>query len=160
MSEIKYIDRKSKAVKKEAVYGEFFIKLLYGDGWFTNLLAKVLLPLTCRVSFFSKLYGSVQKSSASRKKVAPFIEKYDIDSTEFLDTVDSFRSFNDFFIRKLKSSVRPIQSGNDVAILPADGRYLVYSNMERCGGIIVKGQCFSLEELLQDAVAMTCGPPS
>jgi len=151
MSEIKYVDRRSKEVKSEAVYGEFFIKLLYGDGWFSNLISRSLLPLICRFSFFSKLYGWQQKASSSRKKIAPFIKKYQVDTSDFLEPAESFRSFNDFFIRKLNPSTRPIESGNDVAILPADGRYLVYANIERSKGIVVKNKRFSLEHLFQDA---------
>ena len=151
MSEIRYVDRKSKEIKSEAIYGEFFIKLLYGDGWFSNLLSRSILPLICRFSVFSKYYGWLQNGSTSRKKIIPFIEKYQVDDSEFLEPVGSFRSFNDFFIRKLNPSARPIQSGNDIAILPADGRYLVYANIERCPGIVVKDKRFSLEQLLQDA---------
>src|SRR5579885_2696092 len=93
-------------------------------------------------SLFSHFFGASQKRSSSKSKIRPFIEAYQIDTSEFQDPVESFRSFNDFFIRKLKPSCRPIASGEDVAILPADGRYLVYANIERSEGFLVKGKKF------------------
>lgn len=86
---------------------------------------------------------------SQKKKIAPFIEKYQIDSSEFQEEVESFPSFNAFFIRKLKKESRPLAHG---AIMPADGRYLFYQNIETCSGFIVKGKKFSLVELLKNEV--------
>ncbi len=150
MTEIRYIDRDTKRVETEQIYGKFFIHLLYGNHFFSAILRVLIVPLIAYFSFFSRLYGKFQKSRLSKFKVVPFIEKYQIDSTEFLDPVDSFQSFNDFFIRQLKPSARPITDGNDVAILPADARYLVFPNILRSDGFVVKGQKFTLETLLQN----------
>lgn len=92
-----------------------------------------------------------QKSKWSQGKVKPFIENFQVDSSEFQESPESFRSFNDFFIRKLKPECRPVANGNDVAVLPADARYLVFSDLEKTDGFLVKGQKFSLDELLQNA---------
>ena len=93
----------------------------------------------------------MQKSCLSRPEVTRFIKKYGVDTEEFQDPVANFTSFNDFFIRKLKPAARPIVPGNDVAILPADARYLVYPNIAEAEGFFVKGKKFSLETLLQDS---------
>jgi phosphatidylserine decarboxylase len=150
MSAVRYIDRISRKEEKEKVYGEIFIQALYGTGVFSKFLSFFLLPLICKVPLFSKLYGAFQKSRYSRFKIRPFIETFQVDTAEFLEPVEAFTSFNDFFIRKLKLSTRPFASGNDVAIMPADGRYLVIPNLEKHEGIFVKGQIFSIEELLRD----------
>ncbi len=151
MPEIYYIDRESKKEEKEEVYGKFFIELLYGDHWFSKVFAFLFLKPIAHLSFFSRLYGTFQKSRFSRCKIEPFIRKFGVDEREFLEPVDSFSSFNDFFIRKLRSSARPVVPGNDIAILPADARYLVYSNIQTSDGFLVKGHKFSLEELLQSS---------
>ncbi len=151
MAEIHYIDRESKREEKEKVYGEFFIDLLYGSSWLSKIFSFLLLKPIAHLSFFSRLYGAFQKSRLSRCKIKPFIQKFGVDESEFLDPVDSFSSFNDFFIRKLKPTSRSIVSGNDVATLPADARYLVFSNIQTTDGFLVKGQKFSLEELLQSS---------
>lgn len=145
--EIIYIDRMSQHKKKEKVYGHFFLKLCYGGGLFSLFF----LPIMARVSLFSRMYGAFQKSFLSRYKIRPFIEEFEVDATEFLDPVESFKSFNDFFIRRLKPARRPLVLDEDVAILPADGRYLVYEDISTIDGFLVKGQKFSLDELLEDA---------
>lgn len=149
MTAPRYIDRKTHQEMTEKVYGKFYIDLLYGTSWFSHLLSFILLPLFAHINFLSRLYGAIQKSSVSKKKIVPFIEKFHVDTSEFLDPVDSYHSFNDFFIRKLKPGARPITPGLDIAILPADGRYLVYENIEKTDGFFVKGKKFSLEDLLR-----------
>lgn len=146
----KYIDRRTGTEKTEKVYGKLFIDLLYGTNIFSQLLSFFLLPLFSRVRSLSQLYGAIQKSRWSRRKVKPFIQKFHVDAKEFLDPVESFQSFNDFFIRKLKPTSRPITPGSDVAILPADARYLAYENIDDVDGFYVKGKKYSLETLLQD----------
>lgn len=148
MEEIVYIDRATKEKKKEKVYGQFFLKLFYADGWLYRFFSRIFLPMKARVPFFSRLYGFFQKSTLSRYKIKPFIHTYAVDPSEFLHPVDSFRSFNDFFIRQLKPTARPMVEGDDIALLPADGRYLVFPDISAADGFLVKGQKFSLEELL------------
>ncbi len=151
MTNITYFDRKTKKEEKEKVYGRFFLELLYGDCFLYRCLSFFLLPFFSRIPFLSRLYGDFQKSRLSRRKVKPFIRSFEVDASEFLDPVDSFASFNDFFIRHLKPDCRPITGGNDVAILPADARYLVFPNIDQADGFWVKGKKFSLRNLLQSS---------
>ena len=146
METIRYIDRVTKQEEEEQVYGVKFLRLLYGKRSFFRFL----LPLFARLSFFSGLFGWIQKRAFTKKKIRPFVEAYRIDAGEFLDSVDSFQSFNDFFIRRLKFESRPQAPEQDVATLPADARYLAYANMQAADGFVVKGKKFSLEILLQD----------
>lgn len=144
---IPYLNRKTGKEEKEEVYGGFFIELLYGTGLLSSLLSWVLWGLS-RIPFFSWGYGKCQKSSWSRRKVRPFIQRFGIDTSEFLLPVEAFSSFNDFFIRKLKPEARPIASDPKTLIMPADGRYLVFPNISESEGFWVKGKKFSLEKLL------------
>jgi phosphatidylserine decarboxylase len=151
MSDIHYIDRTTKKEEKEKVYGQFFIELLYGKGFISQFLSFVILPIVAKIPFFSRIYGSFQRSKVSKAKVQPFIQAFHVDASEFLDPPSSFQSFNDFFIRKLKPECRPIANGNDVAVLPADARYLVFADIHATDGFFVKGKKFSLDDLLQNA---------
>jgi phosphatidylserine decarboxylase len=151
MTAPRYIDRKTRQEKTEKVYGKFFIDLLYGTSRLSHLLSFLVLPLFSHMNFLSRLYGSIQKSRMSKKKIKPFIEKFHVDTSEFFEPVDSFQSFNDFFIRKLKPSARHLAPGSDIAVLPADGRYLVYENIQKSDGFFVKGKKFSLEILLRSS---------
>ena len=151
MPDIHYIDRLTKKEEREEVYGKLFIELMYGDGWKARLFSFLCLGPTARCAFFSRLYGWLQKSPLSRGKVLPFIRTYKVDEREFLQPASSFTSFNDFFIRKLKPEARPMSGGSEVAVLPADARYLVYPNISEVDGFLVKNQKFSLETLLRSS---------
>jgi phosphatidylserine decarboxylase len=142
---IEYIDRATNCVCNEKIYGGKSLSLLYGDTLWSKILHHTLLPLLAHLPFFSVLYSTLQKRSSSRKKIAPFIQTYAIDTSEFV--TQNFRSFNDFFTRKLKPACRPIVADPAVAALPADGRYLVYPQFEEFS---IKGQTFVLETFLQD----------
>jgi len=150
MGDIHYLERSTGKVKQEHVYGKFFIEALYGSSFFSALFSLIFLPLIARFPFFSLLYGRRQKNAKSQKKVAPFIKMFKVDASEFAKPVESFTSFNDFFIRKLKPSCRPITKGEHIAVLPADGRHLFYPSIGEAEGFYVKGKKFDLERLLQD----------
>lgn len=150
MQKIHYIERSTGRQCVEQVYGEKAVQLVYGEGLFSTILFKCLLPFVD--GLFSKVYGCLQKTSLSQKKIRPFIDAYQIDESEFADPVASFRSFNDFFIRKLKPSCRPVDPDHRKAVLPADGRYLAYQNVCEAPGFFIKGQTFSLSTLLNNSV--------
>lgn len=150
MPEIIYLDRLTKEKKQEKVYGKFFIDLLYKNTFLSRVISFFILPLTARFSFFSKLYGFFQKSPMSRYKIIPFIKKFDVDTSEFLEPVSHFCSFNDFFIRRLKPEARPINREENRAILPTDARYLVFQDIREFPHFFIKGKKFSLKELLKN----------
>lgn len=147
---ILYIDRASGLEKEEKVYGGKYLQWLYGKGFVATLCSFFCLPQLFQLPFFSWLYGQAQKSRWSRKKIAPFITTFHIDTTEFAVDSAAFTSFNDFFIRKLKPSARPIDQRENRLIMPADGRYLVFPKIEQVSDFWVKGKRWSLETLLQD----------
>ncbi len=149
MKPIFYIDRLTKQKKEEKIYGFTFLYLLYGrypGSRFFNEFLKYFV----KFSLLSKGYGFFQKLSISRYKIKPFIKKFHINVSEFEKPTEAFTSFNDFFIRKLKKSVRPVESHPDAAVIPADGRYLFFQKISKNQGFYVKSARFSLEHFLQD----------
>jgi phosphatidylserine decarboxylase len=150
MQHVFYVDRKLKKVEQEPIYGQFFIEILYGSGRFTRIFSKVLLWMFTKNGVFSRLYGCLQKCSCTRKKIPNFIATYHIDMTEAVIPEGGFVSFNDFFIRRLIPESRPLVCGDSRLALPADGRYLVFPRITEEMSFFVKGQKFSLVELVQD----------
>lgn len=142
--EINYIERSTGEKCVEKVYGRRALMLSYGDGLFSWVFSKLVLPIFVHFPFFSRLYGYLQKRPSSQKKIAPFIKSFNVDASEFAS--HDFKSFNDFFIRKLKPEKRPIVKDPNVLAMPADGRYLVYPTFDQ---FVVKGQKFSLFDFLQ-----------
>lgn len=148
MTEIKYIDRLSGKRETEKVYGSTALQMLYGD----SLMSKLCSPLLYFVSknpIFSALFGWWQRRSFTKKNIVPFIKNFHVDTSEFLEPVECFQSFNDFFIRKLKPESRPITSSENSVVIPADGRYLFFPNIDEAEGFVVKGEKFHLSTLLQ-----------
>lgn len=148
MENVTYIDRITGETKEELIYGRSALNFLYGDSLLSSLLGRRLEFFLGRFSFFSRLYGMFQNTSFSSSKILPFVEKYRIDVSEFLDPVSDFRSFNDFFSRKLKPESRPVVPGKDVAVIPSDGKFLFYPEIARADGFVVKGKKFCLKTLL------------
>lgn len=140
---IECIDRERGDLFIEKVYGDRALRFLYGSHRLSNACRSIISGN----SLVSRLYGSLMKSRFSKRQILPFIENYQIDTDEFLDSPSSFQSFNDFFIRKLKPSCRPIDSAKNSLIIPADGRYLFY---EKIADFCIKGKRFDLKSFLLD----------
>ncbi len=87
---------------------------------------------------------------ASREKILPFIDQYQLDSGEFANDASEFQTFNEFFFRKLKPEARPVEQASDRVVFPADGRHLCIPDLSQTEGLFVKGEMFDLETLLGD----------
>ena len=143
---VTFFNRYTQKMETEAIYGESYLKFIYG-----NPLGKLALWAAVKRSFFSKWYGSRMSAKSSTKKISPFISDYKLDASQFVDSLENFKSFNDFFSRKLKSSSRPIQGTDNQLIFPADGRHIVVNDLSREQAIWAKGQSFDLKKLLGSA---------
>ncbi len=141
-----YYDRYKKTVLTEEIYGEGWLRFAY-----ENPLGRGFTALLIRRKFFSWAYGWQMNKRVSANQVLPFIVKYNLDVQEFAKSPFDYRSFNEFFCRALKPGARPIAEGERVAVLPADGRHLVFPNVDTAGGFYVKGAKFTLAELLGEA---------
>lgn len=136
------IDRQTGNRIEEKIYYEKVIRFFYGN----NSLGRFFAKITATYPAISKFYGYLQTLPASSKKILPFIQKYHINTSEFLIPPEEFCSFNDFFTRKLKPQARPIAQSD--AVIPADGRFLFYQDIDACDGFVLKGEKFSLASLV------------
>jgi phosphatidylserine decarboxylase len=61
-----------------------------------------------------------------------FIDFHGIDTDEILDPLDAFRTFNEFFYRRLRPGARPLASPDDPRVLvsPADSRMLAFPTID------------------------------
>lgn len=145
MAEIRYYNRYSGREEVEEVYGEAFLRWTY-----ETAPGRTSLWAVARRPAFSRWYGWRMSRAASSKMIKPFIEKYNLDTAEFLDSVSTFSSFNEFFYRKLKSDARPILGSETAVALPADGRHLGLASLDEVDGLYAKGQRFNLAAFLGD----------
>jgi len=100
----------------------------------------------------SSLMGFYQSSPLSKSQIHRFVETMGINMEEAeWSRVSDYKSFNDFFSRKLKPGARVTDANDEVVISPADGRILAYQNLKEYQMLQIKGKTFSVKELLVDS---------
>ena len=90
------------------------LALVYG-----NALGRSLLKLLTRPAV-SRLAGRFLSSGASRVLIGPFIRRHGIDMRLFEET--EYRSYNDFFSRKIRPDARPVDRDPRHLISPCDSK--------------------------------------
>ena len=139
---IQYIDRASGKTCTESVMGNKALNFAYN-----TLLGRSLWGLLFNTGFLSRLMGWFYDSKLSHNSIKSLLAIPGLNAGEAEKDWNEYRSFNDFFTRKLKNGARPAAVGNDVLCSPADGRLLVYPDVEKDVKIPVKGAVRSLESL-------------
>lgn len=139
---ISYRDREGNTLYEDAP-GSGFLQFLYGG----NPFGKMSLWTLVKRRAFSVRFGKYMDSAASKKRIAPFIEKYKMDMSDYLIPEGGFKHFNDFFYRKIKPEARPISEG---LVSPADGRVVVEPQIGLTQKFYIKGEEFNLKSFLKD----------
>lgn len=145
MDELFYYDRKLNQIEKEKIEAHSFLSLLYSH----NFLSRFFLKLISKNPCVSRFYGWLQSRKLSKYRIKKFIRNHAIDTNQFAP-IETFSSFNDFFIRKLNPNARTFSLDPKIAIIPADSRCLVFPNLWEVQGFYVKGEKFSLINFLKD----------
>ncbi|CAM4013217.1 archaetidylserine decarboxylase [Cohnella lubricantis] len=113
-------------------------------------LLRSMTELTSR-KFISRLTGRFAKSSHSRRLIPRFAKMYRIPIEEAEKQISEYASLNDFFTRRLKPGSRPIDETPDVLVSPVDARITACGAVENGQLLQVKGQDYTLEELLNNS---------
>lgn len=147
--EIKYFNRMTGKTETEKVYGDKFIKFLYCS------VAGKKIGTVFTNKFFSKAYGAFQDLPSSHRKVRPFIEKFQIPIEDYepgsrpaMDSRDSYRTFNEFFIRKFKLGKRSFITEPNHMPAFAEARYVGFDAMEEKHKYPVKGHYMLAKDLI------------
>jgi phosphatidylserine decarboxylase len=85
--------------------------------------------------------------------IRAFVRRYDVQADEAEQPLERYRTFAEFFTRRLKPGLRPIAAGERVVASPVDGAVsqVGYSEAGQC--LQAKGISFPLERLLGTAEA-------
>lgn len=83
-----------------------------------------------------------------RRIVTGFGRIFGVDVSEVRDPIESFASIQDFFIRRLKDGVRPIDPTPDVVVSPCDGAWGRCGTVRHGLALQVKGRPYRVGELL------------
>jgi len=85
--------------------------------------------------------------------VAAFARAYDVDLSEVDMPAGGFRTFDEFFTRRLLEGARVVDPDPTALVSPADGRIEDLGEITANGELIVKGQSYTASALLGDSDA-------
>lgn len=133
---------------------EYFTPIVYKERATTffheNFIGRFLMKHIASNPLVSVLLSQSKFKEESKKEIVPFIQRYNIDVSQFLDPVSSYKTFNEFFIRRLKPDARPITNKKRLLASPADSQLSVYQNIGPQCSFTVKGTVFTVDRLLGD----------
>ncbi|KAA8784839.1 phosphatidylserine decarboxylase [Paenibacillus sp. 4624] len=114
-------------------------------------MAKTLLRLMTELSsrkWISRTVGAFSKSRGSKAFIPYFVRTYNIPVQEAEKDWKEYRSLNDFFTRKLKPGMRPLDLSEHALISPVDAKITAAGPISAGTILNVKGQDYTLAELL------------
>ena len=139
---MKIYDRKTKTYEDIVQYGAGKLDFLYN-----NPVGRIFLGIAVS-PFVSNIYASKNAKKSSVKKIPAFIKEHNIDMSDFEDR--EYKSFTDFFTRKIRYGKRPVDMTPGALISPADSKLLVYE-IEKDTSMRIKGRTYTVDEILADA---------
>lgn len=108
---MKYIDINGNKKHADSSQDKL-LKLLYTTRTGRMLLRPLVTPA------FSKLAGALLNTRFSCRLIEPFVRSNAIDMSDYEET--GYRSYNDFFTRKIKPASRPVSGSSSDLISPCD----------------------------------------
>lgn len=147
---IQYFNKHTETIEQEKVYGAKAVKWLYKSPF-----GRTVSDIAAR-SPISQMYGDMQSSSWSKRKVKPFIKNFSIKMEEFVPqdghtVADPYATFNDFFIRKFKEGARVVESAPSLMPAFCEARYFGYKEITNEVRVPVKGHFLTSSQLLQNS---------
>ncbi|WP_256759859.1 archaetidylserine decarboxylase [Cohnella sp. WQ 127256] len=117
-------------------------------------LLRMMTELSSR-KFVSRITGRFAKSSLSRRWIPRFAAMYKIPVEDAEKRLEDYRSLNDFFTRRLKPGKRPIDTSAGSLVSPVDARITGCGVIKDGLMLEVKGQDYTIEELLNSSPRLT-----
>jgi len=140
------IDRKTREPFEEQIWGESWLHFLYGDTFLSKTLGNLFVHTIFRWPLFSWFAGKYYDSAFSKHDIQRFCDRYFVDLEECEIPVGGFKSFNDFFTRRVHSKMRP--QSPSLLTIPADGRYTIVENINETYPFCIKDEELFLDKLL------------
>jgi len=94
--------------------------------------------------------GQKMDTPASKRKIESFIQLHKLNVPEIRNDLDQFKTFNEFFYRRLKPDARICAAldNDSVAVSAADARTMVFQTIDEAKSLWIKGENFSVHKLL------------
>ncbi|KAL7747227.1 hypothetical protein RI367_007438 [Sorochytrium milnesiophthora] len=97
--------------------------------------------------------GHKMNQPHSAREIEPFVKFHEINMDWFEpEDLSAYKTFNEFFVRKLKPGARPIDSPNDPTVITsaADCRVVVFETVEESKALWIKGKHFTIGNVIED----------
>ncbi len=149
--EINVHNRYTNKKEIEKIYGDSFVRFAY-DSLLGKMLGKIISSRA-----LSRLYGLTQDTNFSGRKTEKFIHDFSIEIDDYEpgslkdeNIKKSYKTFNEFFIRKFKENLRPfVPKGNQLAAF-AEARYFGHPAVNDELKLPVKGKYIKALDLIGD----------
>ena len=119
------------------------LNFLYG-----NFLGRCIIKIATR-KFVSNLIGAYMNSSLSKHRIEKFVDKNNINKFEY--EMKKYKSYNDFFTRKVIETKRPINARSSILISPCDSKLTVYDINEDLT-LKIKDAYYSIDSLVEKRI--------
>lgn len=136
----RFVDRQTGLVTDERVFGDAGLRFFYGTSRGRALLPLATLPLV------SAAFG-LAKRLPGQHRVKAFVDDLRIDASEAEHPLHAYRSVADFFVRRLRDGVRPVDRDPAHVTSPVDGR-VVAAAVDASACLMVKGASVSVGDLI------------
>lgn len=130
-----------KVLSKKDLVTPKSIKFLYNN-FIGNLCLKFIT-----LRFVSKIVGAYLDSKLSKPRIKKYIKKNSIDMSLFIE--ENYKSFNEFFIRRIKPEKRPFTLKENEFPSPCDGKVSIYK-INEYSKFQIKGFTYTTETLLEN----------
>ena len=140
---MKYICRERNS--KENIITESSVALNFFYGTF---LGRVLLKINTTKTI-TNLIAGYMNSKLSKRKIGKFVEKNNINTFEYESK--NYKSYNDFFTRKVIPYKRPIDAQKDRFISPCDSKVIVY-DINKDLTLKIKDSYYSIDTLVENQI--------
>lgn len=110
------------------------------------VITQYILPKQAITMLAGKL-ANLEAGKLTTSVIAWFVKRYKVNMLEALDpNISSYKTFNEFFTRPLKSGIRPLANAD--FICPVDGAISQFGNIEANQILQAKGHNYSTAALL------------
>ncbi len=114
---------------------------------YNTKIGRIILKPLVSTKTVSNISFFVLNSKISCLLIKPFIKKHDINMNDY--ELKKYKSFNDFFIRKIKPEKRKIIKNKDIFIAPCDSKLTVYEIDSKLT-FKVKNSLYDVSSLIKD----------
>ncbi len=140
---MKYISRQRNSEENIITESPKILDFLY-----SNIITRLLLRVVISKPV-SNLVALYMNSSLSKHMIKRFVDKNDINIYEYDDK--NYKSYNDFFTRKVISYKRPINARSGILISPCDSKLTAYNITEDLC-LKIKGSYYSIDTLIDNDI--------